>query len=83
MLALMRSGGAGEAFNIATGLATTVNQLAKMLQEIMGKTNLKPTHTNPRLGDIRHSYADIGKAKKILGYYPKVSLKEGLAKLVK
>lgn len=83
MLALTSKSAVGEVFNIATGVATTINQLTKMLQEITGKLDLKPVYTSPRPGDIRHSFADISKAKKVLGYYPKVSLREGLANLVK
>jgi len=83
MLALEKKSAVGEVLNVATGVATTVNQLAKMLQEIMGKTELKPIYTNPRPGDIRHSYADITKAEKILGYRPEVPLRGGLAELVK
>jgi nucleoside-diphosphate-sugar epimerase len=48
----------------------------------MKKTNLKPIHTEPRPGDIRQSYADITKAKKLLKYNPKIP-QEGLTKLVK
>jgi len=82
MLALTNRGAVGEVFNIGTGVATSINQLAGMLREIAGKIDLKPVYENPRPGDIRHSLADIGKAKKILGYYPKVSLREGLSNLV-
>jgi UDP-glucose 4-epimerase len=82
MLALERNNAAGQVFNIATGVATTVNQLAKLLQEVMGKTELKVVHEDPRKGDIRHNYADISKARKILGYSPKVSLRDGLTQLV-
>ena len=83
MLALTRKSAVGEVFNIATGVATTVNRVASMLQEIIGKTSLKPVYTNPRMGDIRHSYADISKARRVLGHNPRVSLRDGLAKLVK
>jgi len=82
LLALKKKNATGEIFNIATGKQTTINQLAAMLQQIMNKTNLKPVHTDPRPGDIRHSYADITKARKILQYEPKISLKQGLTKLV-
>ncbi len=83
ILALERENAAGQTFNIATGVATTINQLAKLLQEVMGKTELKVVHADPRPGDIRHNYADISKAKKILGYEPKIGIKEGLTQLVK
>jgi UDP-glucose 4-epimerase len=82
MLALTRKAASGEIFNIATGKPTTINQLAAVLQKIM-KTNLKPMYTQPRLGDIKHSYADITKARKLLRYIPRVSLKNGLTQLVK
>jgi len=82
MLALVRKNAVGEVFNIATGIVTTVNQVANMLQEIIGKTRLKPVYTDPRMGDIRHSYADISKARRVLGYDPTVSLRDGLAELV-
>jgi UDP-glucose 4-epimerase len=83
MLALTRKNAVGEVFNIGRGIATSINQVASVLQEITGKTRLKPIHTNPRKGDIRHSYADIAKARKVFGYDPKVDLEEGLTQFVK
>ena len=82
MLALNSKNAAGEVFNIGTGTNASVNQVAEFLKEIMNRKNLKNIHANPRPTDIRHGYADIGKAKRILGFHPKVSLKEGLIKLV-
>lgn len=81
-LALHKRGAVGEVFNIGTGKATTVNQLAQILTKLMGKPELKPVHTNPRLGDIRHSQANITKAQTILGYTPKISLEQGLKALL-
>jgi len=83
MLALKNKGMAGETFNIATGIATTINQLANVLLRITRKTHLKMVHSEPRKGDIKHSFADISKAKKRLHYDPKVLLKEGLKELTK
>lgn len=83
MLVLTKKKAVGEVFNIATGTQTTITQLAAMLQRIMNKPDLKPIYTESRPGDIKHSYADITKAKKLLQYSPKVSLKNGLTKLVK
>jgi nucleoside-diphosphate-sugar epimerase len=82
MLALNNKNAAGEVFNIGTGTNVSVNQVAEALKDIMNKKDLKNVHADPRPTDIRHGYADINKAKKILGYHPKVSLKEGLTKLV-
>jgi len=73
----------GEIFNIGTGFATSINQLASALLEATNKTSVKIMHSEAREGDIKHSVADISKAKKKLGYTPKVSLKDGLQKLLK
>ena len=82
LLALKRDGVAGETFNIATGVSTAINQLARMLIEVTGK-NVKVEHSEPREGDIKHSYADISEAKKKLQYAPNISLREGLKELAK
>lgn len=83
ILALKKEDAAGETFNIGTGVATKINQLASALLEITKKTHLKLKHSKPREGDINHSFADISKARKKLHYDPKVSLKEGLEELTK
>lgn len=83
ILATKTDGIAGEAFNIASGKPTTINQLANMLLELTGKTENKIRYSKPRKGDIKHSFADISKAKNKLGYKPKISLKDGLSKLLK
>jgi len=82
ILALTAQGAAGKVFNIGTGKPTTINKLALTIQKIMEKTTLKPVYAEPRAGDIKHSYADITKAKKILGYSPKVQLEEGIRELI-
>jgi UDP-glucose 4-epimerase len=83
MLALKNGGIAGETFNIGTGVATTVNQLANMLLEVTNKTHLKIMHSKPRKGDIKHSVADISKARRKLHFNPKMSLKDGLEEFTK
>ena len=82
MLALNNKNVAGEVFNIGTGTNTSINQIAEILKDKMNRKNLKNVHADPRPTDIRHGYADINKAKKILGYNPKFSIKEGLTELV-
>jgi nucleoside-diphosphate-sugar epimerase len=82
MLALNSKKAAGEVFNIGTDTNVSVNQVAEALKDIMNKKDLKNVHVDPRPTDIRHGYADISKAKKILGYDPKFSIKEGLSELV-
>jgi len=83
MLALKNRGIAGKTFNVGTGIATTINQLANMLLEIGNKTHLKLVHSKPRKGDIKRSVADISRAKRKLHYKPKVLLKDGLKALTK
>ena len=82
MLALKKKNAGGEVFNIATGKKISVNQVAETLKDIMKRKDLKTTYADPRPTDIRHGYADISKATKILGYNPKFSFKEGLTELV-
>jgi UDP-glucose 4-epimerase len=48
----------------------------------MGKEDLKPVNTTPRPGDIRHSVADITKAREVLGFKPRIGLEEGLQSLI-
>lgn len=71
-----------ETYNIASGKPIRIIDLAKTLIKIYG-LNLKPIHYPPRPGDIRHSYADISKAKTMLNFKPGTSLREGLLKLIR
>jgi nucleoside-diphosphate-sugar epimerase len=82
MLAMSSKNAVGEAFNIGTGLNTSVNRVAETLKQIMDKKELKNVHADPRPADGRHGYADISKAEKILGFHPSVGIKEGLMQLV-
>jgi UDP-glucose 4-epimerase len=82
MLAMNTEKGTGEAFNIATGKGASINKVAETLKHIMNKTELKDVHTEPRPTDIKHGYADISKARKILGYEPQFSIEQGLTELV-
>jgi nucleoside-diphosphate-sugar epimerase len=83
MLALKTRRGIGDVFNIATGTHHTINELVWNIQEKLGKQRLKPIYKDARKGEIKHSYANIEKAKKILGYKPTFTLEKGIAKLVK
>jgi UDP-glucose 4-epimerase len=73
--------GIGEAFNVACGQASTLNQVAGWLNEALG-TDLPPLHEPPRPADIRHSYASIRQAEQLLGYRPRLTVREGLAETV-
>ncbi|MDW5549230.1 SDR family oxidoreductase [Methanosarcina sp.] len=67
-------------FNIACGRRITINQLADYINEILGK-EIKPVHAEPRPGDIKHSLADISRAKEF-GYNPEDNFKDELEKVV-
>ncbi len=71
----------GETINLANGGRILINDLVAQLNEIIG-TNLAPIHTDERPGDIKHSRADIEKARDLLGYAPIVSFDEGLRRTV-
>ncbi len=72
----------GEVFNIGSGERTSVNSLAVKLNDVLNK-EFKPVYEEPRSGDIKHSYADISKARKMLKYEPSVSFSEGLGETVR
>ena len=68
-----------QVYNVAKGEQTTLNELFNTLKEISGK-DIKPIHGQERNGDIKHSLADISKARKLLGYNPSTSPADGLRK---
>jgi len=70
-------------YNIGSGVAITINDLAHLILKLAGKTNVEPVHEPPRPGDIKHSQANINRAKKELGYSPSVSLEEGIREILK
>ena len=70
-----------EVFNIGSGKSTSIYELAEAVSELAG-LNPQFIHETPRLGDIKHSHADISKAEELLGYRPKVSLRDGLRALL-
>jgi UDP-glucose 4-epimerase len=81
LLAAETAQGIGEVFNIAGGSPSTLNQLAAWLNQLLG-TSLAPVYEPPRPADIRHSYASIQKAERVLGYRPNVQVQEGLRQTV-
>ena len=82
MLATSSEKAAGEIFNVGTGTRTTINELARMIIEASRKRSLRPIHTRPRPGDVRHSCADIAKARRMLRYSPTVALEDYVKSLV-
>ncbi len=72
---------AGEVINIACGTEISLNELAEKINEVLG-TNVAPVYDTERVGDVKHSLANISKAKKLLRYEPIVSFDEGLRKTI-
>ena len=71
-----------EIFNIAYGDRTTLMQVKDLIEKYTGK-KLNLEKRKPRLGDVRHTQANINKAKKVLGYNPKYDFENGLIETIK
>ena len=72
----------GEVFNIAAGRPVTINELVGVIIRKMGKSRIKPMHTASRAGDIRHSYADISKARANLGFNTQFTIESGIPRVI-
>jgi nucleoside-diphosphate-sugar epimerase len=70
-------GAAGHTINVATGGRISLNNLFGELRTLTG-AQIAPVYAEPRAGDVRHSQADIAKAKQVLGYEPIVRFEDGL-----
>lgn len=82
-LALETPQAAGHVLNIGSGRHYTIKELARRIAEVMGKAEIEAEITGTyRVGDVRHCFADIGLARHVLGYEPRVDLAGGLAELV-
>lgn len=82
ILALEEPRAAGQVFNIGSGRNISIAELARSLAAQLGRTRLTPEITRKyRVGDIRHCFADVGRARALLGYEPRVSLESGIADL--
>ncbi|GAW93295.1 hypothetical protein KKC1_24320 [Calderihabitans maritimus] len=68
---------AGEAVNIACGMQINLNQVVAELNRLLGK-NIPAIYSEPRPGDVKHSYADISRACELLNYRPETSFRQGL-----
>ena len=79
--ALEARGLSGQAVNVATGRSVTLNGLLQALSRIVGR-RARAKHAAPRVGDVRHSLADISLARRLLGYRPQVDLRTGLERTV-
>ncbi len=80
-LALEVEAAAGRVFNIGSGQASTILDVARQTARVLGK-ELEPVVSGKyRMGDIRHCFADISLAREVLGYQPRTTLQDGLPAL--
>jgi dTDP-L-rhamnose 4-epimerase len=81
-LALVVPKAAGQVFNVGSGRAYTVREIVENVARVLGKEHIEPKITHKyRVGDIRHCFADISLAARVLGYKPRMSLEAGLVEL--
>jgi dTDP-L-rhamnose 4-epimerase len=81
-LALETPAAAGKAFNVGSGHRYSIRSVAQRMATVLGKEKIRPEITGKyRVGDIRHCFADISLARRVLGYSPQVALEEGLVDL--
>jgi nucleoside-diphosphate-sugar epimerase len=81
LAAAERSEAGGEVFNVAMGKSETLNGLVGTLNELLG-TRLEPVYGAPRPGDVPESLADVGRAREVLGYEPRVDFIAGLRRTI-
>ena len=72
---------AGEVVNVALGKRTTLNELYRMIQEILG-TDIDAQYGPTRAGDVKHSEAAIGRAESLLGYETLVGVEDGIRRTI-
>ncbi len=77
LLAAEAAGVSGSVLNLATGSSATVNDLADWIGEVLGR-EVEKRYLPARAGDVRDSWADVSEAGRLLGFRPRVGLKEGL-----
>ena len=82
ILALTSKRAIGENINIGTGIPTSINELLSIILKIMNIKDKKVTYEKAKLGDVKYGYADVKKAQKVLDFYPKINLEDGMTELV-
>jgi dTDP-L-rhamnose 4-epimerase len=81
-LALESPSAAGGVFNVGSGKAYSILEIARCVAKALGRRDLMPEIIGKyRMGDIRHCFANISLARKTLGFEPRVGLEEGLVRL--
>jgi dTDP-L-rhamnose 4-epimerase len=83
LLAMNRPEADYQVFNLGTGMPASIAEVAAMLSQHLTGGRVKPQILNQfRAGDIRHCYADLAKARHLLGFEPRISLEQGMADLL-
>jgi dTDP-L-rhamnose 4-epimerase len=82
LLAMERSEGDGMALNIGSGSPIRISEVARELTRYLGEEQPTEITGKYRAGDIRHCYADIAMAQRVLGYRPRYKFSEGIVELV-
>jgi UDP-glucose 4-epimerase len=72
----------GQAVNIAHGEEVSIGEVAELLLEIMHAGSLQPERDEPRPGDVERHFADIRKAREMLGFAATIPIREGLERYV-
>ena len=81
-LAMETAEAAGGVFNIGSGQPQTILEIARQIAQVLGKDRIEPEISGKyRVGDIRHCFADIKLARRVLGYQPQVGFEAGLVEL--
>jgi UDP-glucose 4-epimerase len=83
ILALSDDHANGQIFNVGTGKSISINQVAGILKKALDREDLSNEYMDSRPGDPRNVFADISKARRVLGFEPKVTVKEGLTNLAR
>ena len=81
LLAIQAANVAGQSINVACGARISLNDVLDTLSELTEK-QLEPVYLPPRTGDVPHSMANIELARAVLGFEPKVTFREGLARTI-
>jgi UDP-glucose 4-epimerase len=71
----------GEVVNVACGESVTVNKVLALINEQFGKS-IASNHVDVRPGDVKHSLADVSRAKELIGYEPVVTFAEGIRRAI-
>jgi dTDP-L-rhamnose 4-epimerase len=82
LLSAEEEAAAGKAFNVGSGRAVTVNEVASTLASVLGTQVQAQVVGKYRVGDIRHCFSDISLAREVLGYEPRVTFEQGMEELV-